>query len=207
VSRHLSGLPGVAEVVGVDPSEVFVDRARELGAGRDNLRFEVGDARSLSFDEGSFDAVVFHTVLSHVPEPERAIAEARRVTTAGGSLAAFDGDYATTTVAISATDPLQACADAAMMALVHDRHLVRRLPVLVTAAGWEVLAVRSHGYLETDRPSYMLTLVDRGADALVAAGELGERAAAGLKEEARRRVDDGRFFGHIAYASVIARAG
>jgi hypothetical protein len=45
---------------------------------------------------------------------------------------------ATTTVAIDEFDPLQCCADAAMAALVHDRWLARRLPLLVKAAGFDV---------------------------------------------------------------------
>ena len=48
-------------------------------------------------------------------------------------------------------------------------------------------------------------VVDRGADTLVAAGRLGAPAADALKAEARRRVAAGEFFGHIAYASLIAR--
>jgi hypothetical protein len=52
---------------------------------------------------------------------------------------------------------------------------------------------------------YMLAIVDRGADALVAAGRLTSVAADGLKAEARRRSDAGEFFGLIAYASLIAR--
>jgi hypothetical protein len=51
----------------------------------------------------------------------------------------------------------------------------------------------------------MLTLVDRGADALVSAGRLEAAAAEALKQEARRRVEQGLFFGHIAYSSRIAR--
>jgi hypothetical protein len=40
---------------------------------------------------------------------------------------------------------------------------------------------------------------------LQASGTIGEDLAAALKAEARRRAATGRFFGHIAYASVIAR--
>jgi hypothetical protein len=72
-------------------------------------------------------------------------------------------------------------------------------------AGWQVVATRSHGYVETQGAQYMLTLVDRGADALVAAGTFTSEAAAALKDEARNRVEAGTFFGHIAYASVIAK--
>ena len=57
----------------------------------------------------------------------------------------------------------------------------------------------------TRSPGYILTLIDRGADTLVAAGRLGAPAADALKAEARRRVAAGEFFGHIAYASLIAR--
>jgi hypothetical protein len=52
-------------------------------------------------------------------------------------------------------------------------------------------------------PGHMLTLVDRGADTLVAPGRLGSDAAGALKAEAPRRVAAGEFFGHIAYASLI----
>jgi hypothetical protein len=51
----------------------------------------------------------------------------------------------------------------------------------------------------------MLTIIDRGADMLRAANIIGEPLAVALKEEARRRVAAGTFFGHIAYGSVIAR--
>ena len=205
VARTLAVRPGVGEVVGLDPSPVFVQRARQIAAGVEDLSYVVGGGTALPFDDGAFDAVVFHTVLSHIPEAGAALAEAARVTAAGGALAAFDGDYATTTVALGDRDPLQACVDAAMEALVHDRYLVRRLGTLVRAAGWEVVRLRSHGYVESEDPGYMLTLVDRGADTLVTAGRLGEDAADALRAEARRRVAAGQFFGHIAYASLIGR--
>jgi hypothetical protein len=35
-------------------------------------------------------------------------------------------------------------------------------------------------------------------------GEIGDDTAAPLKAEARRRVEAGTFFGHIAYASLVA---
>jgi ubiquinone/menaquinone biosynthesis C-methylase UbiE len=92
VSRFLARLPGVAAVVGVDPCELFIERAHEL-AREENLTFVLGDGRELELEDESFDAVVFHTTLCHVPDCEQAIAQAHRLLARGGQVAVFDGDY------------------------------------------------------------------------------------------------------------------
>jgi SAM-dependent methyltransferase len=201
VTAKIAALPDVAEAVGVDPMPHFVERARRRTPA---LRFEVGDARALPFDDAAFDGVVFSTTLCHVPGPERALAEARRVLRPGGWLLVYDGDYATTTVAVRDGDPLQLCAAAAVRTLVHDPWLVRRLSTLVRTCGFEPGALRSHGHLELTTPTYMLSLVDLGADVLVGQGTLLPPTGEALKAEARQRVATGRFFGHIAYASLLA---
>lgn len=204
ICRELAARPHVGEVVGLDPAPAFLDRARELAAGIPDLRFDEGDARSLPYADREFDAVVFHTCLTHVPDPEKALFEAFRVLRPGGCLAILDGDYATTTVAIGDHDPLQACADAAMAGLVNDRWLVRHLPPKVMSAGFAIERFESHGYMQTSAPDYMLTLVDRGADLLVGSQGIDAELAEELKQEARRRVQAGRFFGFIAFAGLIA---
>jgi hypothetical protein len=88
---------------------------------------------------------------------------------------------------------------------VHDPWLVRRLPGLLEQADFELVRMRSYGYVEARDARYTPTIVDRGADALVAAGRIGEDTAAALKAEARRRITAGQFFGHIAYTSLVAR--
>jgi SAM-dependent methyltransferase len=206
VTRVLATWPGVREAVGVDPSPVFLARARELARGLTTIAFEEADGRSLPFGGSTFDAVVLHTTLCHVPDPALPLHEAVRVLRPGGCLAVFEGDYATGTLAIRAGDPLDTCAEAFREHFVHDPWLVRRLPALVRAAGVELECVRSYGYVEAPTPGFMLSSwVDLGADALVAAGRIGADMAAALKAEARRRVTSGEYFGHIAYISLVAR--
>jgi ubiquinone/menaquinone biosynthesis C-methylase UbiE len=204
VSRFLADLPGVGRVTGIDPSPVLVAHARSIG-GPPLLSFEQGDGRALPYADAGFDLVVFHTVLCHIPGPATALAEAFRVLRHDGQIAVFDGDYATATVALGDADPLTICVDAAIEAVVHDRWLVRRLRRSVEQAGFSAGPLRSHGYVETDDAAYMLTLVDRGADALASSGRIDATTAESLKEEARLRARAGTFFGHIAYASVLGR--
>ena len=122
-----------------------------------------------------------------------------------GSLAAFDGDYATTTVAAGRERSAAGLRPRFLDFAVHDRYLVRRLPALVNAVDIAEPRFRSHAYVESPTAGYMLAILDRGTDLLVASGRLGADAGEALKADARRRSDEGRWFGFIAYASVIGR--
>ena len=207
VTRILATMPAIKTVVGIDPSSVFIERARALGGGLSQLSFETGDARALAFADASLDLVVFHTTLCHLPDPEQALREAYRVLRSTGQLAIFDGDYLTTTVAIDNFDPLQRAVDAMVANFVHNPWLTRRLVKTLQSIGFVIRSHRSHGYTQTGEPTYMLTIVDRGADTLVAAGTIGTEEAEALKTEARRRAKAGEFFGHISFLSVIASKG
>jgi SAM-dependent methyltransferase len=73
-----------AQPVGVDVATAMVERAR---ARCPDLTFVVGDALRLPFPDASFDAVTMNFGILHVSQPERALAEARRVLVPGGRLA------------------------------------------------------------------------------------------------------------------------
>jgi ubiquinone/menaquinone biosynthesis C-methylase UbiE len=202
ITAKIADLPGVTETVGVDPSPGFITRARDRAPG---LPFHVADGRALPFDDATFDGVVFATTLCHVPAPELALAEARRVLRPGGYVLIYDGDYATTTVALGEHDPLQACAAAAIAALVHDPYLVRRLTRLAGAAGFDPGDLRSHGYLDINPPTYLPSMINVGVDALTAAGVLSAATAEALRDETHHRAETHRFFGHIGYVSLLTR--
>ena len=205
ITRTLAQWPGVAQATGVDPAEVFITRARALAQNVPNASFEQGDGRSLRFDLEAFDVVVLHTTMCHVPQPERLGAEAFRVLRPRGWIAVFDGDYATATVATGDFDPLQTCVEAFRENFVNDPWLVRHLPRLIEAGGFEVMPMRSHGYVEAPEGAYMLTWIDRGADVLAQTGRIGKEHAEALKTEAKRRSASKTWFGHIAFASVLGR--
>jgi hypothetical protein len=122
----------------------------------------------------------------------------------GGVLVICDGDYATTTVALSSADPLQCCVAAFTPAFVNDAWVVRRLSRLATEAGVEQPQLRSYGFVQVHDADYMLSIVERGAAQLVSNGIIGPDLASALNAEAQRRVNNGTFFGHVAYGSLTA---
>ena len=81
-------------LLGIDVHEPHLERARasgrEFGA---RLEFRVGDAFALEFPDGSFDLTVCRHMLQAVPEPQRVLAEMKRVTRPGGRLHVVAEDY------------------------------------------------------------------------------------------------------------------
>jgi ubiquinone/menaquinone biosynthesis C-methylase UbiE len=196
-----------ARLVGIDMSPVFVKMASETFAGEPRLSFALGDAVATRQPGASFDVVIAHTVYSHLVDPQAALAEAYRVLKPGGRLAIFDGDFASLTVALFDDDPLQSAVTTVLRHMVHAPHIMRQLPGLIAAAGFAIESLQPHAYVQTTSPDYLLTLLARGMSAAGRAGEIGQAMVKGFDAEARRRVENGTFFGSLTFVSVIARKG
>jgi ubiquinone/menaquinone biosynthesis C-methylase UbiE len=205
IARALAGRPGVAEVVGVEPSAHLLRLARQLADGTDNLTFVEGDGRDVPLPDASFDVAVTHTVLSHAPTPERVVAEMVRLVRPGGWVALFDGDYATMTVARSAADPLQTCVSAFAESFINDPWVTRSFRPVLSGLGLVDVTVEGHGFLRVDDSPYVQSIVTRGARALESSGVIGRELADALVNESGRRVSAGAFFGFISYTSAVAR--
>jgi phosphatidylethanolamine/phosphatidyl-N-methylethanolamine N-methyltransferase len=75
-------------VTGVDISESMLEqaRARALAMPQRSICLQLMDAERLEFADGSFDCVVLPYVLSVTPDPQRLVAEVRRVCRKGGAI-------------------------------------------------------------------------------------------------------------------------
>ena len=58
-----------------------------------NIEFKMGSVYDLPFADTSFDAVFSHALLEHLREPEKAVAEFRRVLKPGGALGVCTPDW------------------------------------------------------------------------------------------------------------------
>ncbi len=94
ITLGLAAAVAPGEVVGIDIQPSQLEQARALAAQRGvtNVRFEASDVYELPFPDGSFDAAFASSVLQHLREPVRALAELRRVLRPGGIAGVRDRD-------------------------------------------------------------------------------------------------------------------
>jgi demethylmenaquinone methyltransferase/2-methoxy-6-polyprenyl-1,4-benzoquinol methylase len=80
-------------VVGVDQSPEMLEVGRQhvlLAGATKKVRLEEGDARSLPFEDGLFDAVTFTYLLRYVEDPAATLRELARVVKPGGTMAGLE---------------------------------------------------------------------------------------------------------------------
>jgi SAM-dependent methyltransferase len=80
------------QTIGIDIGEEQLEGARALAKqlGAANVSFQQGNIFALPFEDDSFDIVFSQTVLYHIPSPQRALSEIRRVLRPGGLVALRD---------------------------------------------------------------------------------------------------------------------
>lgn len=81
-----------AELIAIDQSDGFVNTVRKRLGSR--AQYRVGSALALPLEDSSVNITISGHVLNFLAEPEKALAEMKRVTGPGGTVAAYVWDYA-----------------------------------------------------------------------------------------------------------------
>ena len=116
-------------------------RHRAVQAGLiDHVTTDTGDAQALPYDNGLFDAALCRWVLLHLPAPDQAIAEMRRVVRPGGRVLCVEADWETLVVHPGNPEVTRRIAHANVERQV-DGRIGRKLVPLLQAAGFENVAV------------------------------------------------------------------
>ena len=191
-----------ARVEGVDATPALLERAWADAArrGLDNVRFALGNAEALPFDDARFDIVSCRAAFHHFPRPERVLAEMRRVAKVGGRLLVAD--------MLGSEEQAKAAYHDRIERLCDPTH-VRALPAseferLFTALRLERVASPS-GPMHYDVEEWMT----HGGPSPEAAAEilrLFDAALAGDRCDLAVRREDGRLrFSHTVAAFVLTR--
>ena len=91
LTTELVALLGAAHVAAVDPSAPFADACRRRLPG---VHVEVAPGEALPFEDDAFDHALAQLVVNFMTDPLAGVSEMRRVTRAGGTVAAAVWDYA-----------------------------------------------------------------------------------------------------------------
>ncbi len=117
-ARHLAGQTGVLDAVVTD----------------------TGDAGALPYDDGTFDAALCRWVLLHLPVPQQALAEMRRVLRPGGRVLSVEVDWETLIVHPGDPEVTRRIVHANVERQV-DGRTGRKLAPLLRAAGFAEVSV------------------------------------------------------------------
>jgi arsenite methyltransferase len=203
VTRRIAAHAAPAPVIGFDPSSGFIQEARNRGAAYANLTFQVADGASLPLEDDTVDAVIMHTVLTHVTDPNILIEEAKRILKPGGVLIVSDSDFSKGTFSTFPNDPLDMCAREFCSSFVTDPFLVGKIRTLLTESGLSVSHFEVRSRVVTT-PDQMLPWVEVTTKLMVERVDIGQELADALVAEHNRRADAGTLYGYQAFATVVA---
>jgi ubiquinone/menaquinone biosynthesis C-methylase UbiE len=209
VARAVAKRPAFyGSVLGVDLSEQLIRTAIELAANDglgERTRFAVGNSMALEIDAASFDAVIAHTLFSHIEDPGKTLTEISRVLRAEGVIAIFDGDYASLTFDLGDDVRSKHMEDAIVASLVTQPRVMRRMPTLLKKAGFAIEAVLPFIVAETGAADFWKGGIEAYAALAPRAGLLSAQDAAVWRDELLAASERGTFFGACTYYAYIAR--
>jgi ubiquinone/menaquinone biosynthesis C-methylase UbiE len=208
VTRAIAARDGFTGMVkGVDQSLDFIAAAHRLAAEEgvaDRVEFVLGDAHALDLPAASVDAVVAHTLLSHVRDPLAVLTEAARVVRPGGHVAVFDGDYASLTFGSGDRELGHAIERALQSLIMSAPRVLRELPRLLPQAGLALTATQAHVYAEAGTSRFMFNLAETYGPLAAASGLVPTADVDAWLADQRRSAQDGTFFAACNYYAYVA---
>jgi SAM-dependent methyltransferase len=194
--------------VGVDQSQPFIDAARRYTQQEKlegKLEFLLGDAHKLEFPDASFDVVIANTLISHVTEPAQVLQEMARVLRHGGTLAIFDGDYASLTYAHPEHEFGCKMDQALAVASFNNPYIMRDLPGFIGEYGLEIHSAWGDAVVEIGKGSYFKSFAETYAPYVANAGLLSSDEVDSWLSMQSAAMDKGTFFASCNYYAYLLR--
>jgi ubiquinone/menaquinone biosynthesis C-methylase UbiE len=199
--------PEVA-ITGLDHSPALIDAARRLTTEEGlagNVTYQVGDAHQAPYGDGEFDIVTLHTLISHVDDPPQVLREARRLVRPGGTVAVFDGDYASLTFAYPDHALAKTIEEKLVQLIVANPRIMRDLPRLLRAAGLELLEAEGTLYANIGSSRFWVGAAESYGVLLGRSGMLPQALVDDWRAFQVQSVADNTFFGAANYYTYLTR--
>jgi ubiquinone/menaquinone biosynthesis C-methylase UbiE len=194
VARQVAAAAHPSSAVhGADVSNRLLNEARRLDpTGR--IRWDHIRPGALPYGEATFDAVLMHTLLGHVPDPAAILAEAARVLRRGGRLIVFDADHAGTTYGEADYETTRRIDHLLSSAIATHPDVCRQMPRYLKAAHFKLTDYRADVIAECGRGDYWLSSVRGFARMFPTLGVLSPEEADRWVGHMLKSHEDGTFF-------------
>lgn len=193
-----------------DISTHLVDKAQALAAAEgiaDRISFSAADAESALSADGICDAVIAHTLVSHVPDPGAIVGAAARAIGPGGTVAIFDGDYQSITLGSEDAATGAEIAQAMIGGLFTSPTIMREMPWVAQRNGLRVERTFGHVLSEIGYADFFAGALASMPVMLPRAGVADEETVQGWVAEQNRYAEEGTFFGAINFYTYLLRPG
>lgn len=196
------------KVTGIDLSAYLIETARQVSVAEgksSQLAFYAGDSRSLDMPDEQCDAVIAHTLVSHVDDPLAVLKEAARLVKPGGRIGIFDGDYASLT--FSHGDPVQGKAydEAIQKAIITNPRVMRQMPRLLRDAGLELVTSFSYILAEVGKADFWVPALESFRTLVPQSGVMTDDQMNGWVNDRLKESEEGVFFGASNYYGYVAK--
>ena len=196
------------EVLGIDQSPYLVEAANRFAVEEDlkgRARFVAGDTHSLDLEEGTFDAVVAHTLLSHVSDPLEVLGEAKRVAKPGAMIGIFDGDYASLTFGQEDEAKWKADDEKIIGAMVTQPRVMRQIPRLAKRVGFDLVKAFPYVLAEAGKADFWVPAIESLRTLLPKAGAMDQPEAQAWADAQLEASEQGVFFGASNFFGYVLR--
>lgn len=154
-TQHFAATGASVVAIDVSPNLLNLGEARRIGG---DVRFQIDDAECLSFEGGSFDAVVGSSILHHL-DTEAALPEIRRVLKPGGRIAFAEPNLLNPQIVFERSTPaLRRWLGVSPEETAFFRW---RLADQFRAAGFSAVRVEPHDFLHPSVPRPFIPIVRR----------------------------------------------
>ena len=208
VARAIAASPRFeGRVVGSDYSSALIDAAERFAVRDgvdDRTQFVVEDAQRTEQPDSHFDAVLLHTLVSHIPDPAATVGEAARSVKPGHPVAVFDGDYSSLAI-FTGHDGDDAVVEAILHAVVANPTVMRTMPTLLGNAGLRVVDLEASTRIETGELVFFRSLAEAYLPIAVRADLVDESLARDWQQALDVACAGGTAVASCSYLAYVAR--
>lgn len=208
-TRAIAQFPGFSgKVTGTDLS-LYLTKAATSLAENEGLgsctEFLAGDSQELNISDGAFDAVVMHTLISHVADPLAVLQEAARIVKPGGLIGIFDGDYATITFGHEDPEQGKAYDEMIIKAIIANPRIMRQIPRLLPKAGLNLVASFPYALADIGKADFFQPAIESFRKLVPKSGVMSEEETNAWADKQVADSENGIFFGATNFYSYVAR--